>query len=652
MAGWMLAVGMASGAAAADPRAELADYFLAQTRQIASNTFAGIHSRDGWQSRQEEYRRELLEMLGLWPLPERTDLRPQITGTLEFDDFVVEKLHFQSMPGLYVTANLHRPREAQGRLPAILYACGHAGVVTNGVSCGNKTAYQHHGIWFARHGYVCLLLDTLQLGEIQGVHHGTYRLGQWWWNSRGFTPAGVEAWNCMRAIDYMVSRHDVDPDRIGMTGRSGGGSYTWTTAAIDPRIRVAAPVAGITDLHNHVVDGVIEGHCDCMFFLNSHRWDFALNAALIAPRPLLIVNTDADAIFPLDGVQRLHRDVRRVYEWYDAANRLGLVIAPGGHKDTQDLQVPVFRWFNIHLRGEDPLITVAAERLIPPIDLRVFDELPADERNTTAPDWFGTHPSPPDPEQEPAGFLEQLRHRVFGGWPNKLDPVRPRVLTEDRRPDGTLLRAWEFESQPHATVRLYTLSDPANAASRIVLRVMDDPAWERASEIFESDPGAPEPSIHPPPPGLELPSETTLAWLVPRGIGPLRWSSDERERTHVRRRYMLLGQTLEGMRVWDVRRAIHALREQFPGIRRIELEAEAIAGVHALYAVAFEPEVRRLHLRNLPSSHREGPHYLNILQITDIPQMIEFAGRRGVEVYVDAASGDPGPATGLDGHAP
>src|SRR5690606_24658337 len=168
-------------------------------------------------------------------------------------------------------------------LPAILYACGHAGVVTNGVSCGNKTAYQHHGIWFARHGYVCLLLDTLQLGEIQGVHHGTYRLGQWWWNSRGFTPAGVEAWNCMRAIDYMVSRHDVDPDRIGMTGRSGGGSYTWTTAAIDPRIRVAAPVAGITDLHNHVVDGVIEGHCDCMFFLNSHRWDFALNAALIAP---------------------------------------------------------------------------------------------------------------------------------------------------------------------------------------------------------------------------------------------------------------------------------------------------------------------------------------------------------------------------------
>ena len=78
---------------------------------------------------------------------------------------------------------------------------------------------------------------------------------------------------------------------------SGGGSYTWTTAALDDRVRVAAPVAGITDLRNQVVDGCVEGHCDCMFFLNTYRWDFPLNAALLAPRPLLIVNTDADSLF-------------------------------------------------------------------------------------------------------------------------------------------------------------------------------------------------------------------------------------------------------------------------------------------------------------------------------------------------------------------
>jgi dienelactone hydrolase len=409
--------GVCAAAFAAPADEELALYFRAGVERISRAPLRGINSLAAWEDHREGLRQEFLDMLGLWPLPEKTDLRAVTTGVIERDDYVVEKLHFQSLPGLYVTGNLYRPRNAAGRLPAVLYVCGHAQVVTNGVSCGNKAAYQHHGIWFARHGYVCLLIDTLQLGEIMGDHHGTYRLDQWWWNSRGYTPAGVEAWNGVRAIDYLQSRPDVDPDRIGMTGRSGGGSYTWTTAAIDERVRVAAPVAGITDLHNHVVDGVIEGHCDCMFFLNTHGWDFPLNAALIAPRPLLIVNTDTDPIFPLDGVVRLHAAVRPVFQWYQAATNLGLVIGPGGHKDTQDLQVPVFRWFNQHLKGEDPLIARAAVREIDPLELRVFSELPADAWNTRAQREFGAHRDAPARSYDADTILARLRRMVFGGWP-------------------------------------------------------------------------------------------------------------------------------------------------------------------------------------------------------------------------------------------
>jgi len=91
-----------------------------------------------------------------------------------------------------------------------------------------------------------------------------------------------------------------------MTGRSGGGAYTWTVAALDERVKVAAPVAGITDLQNQVVDGAVEGHCDCMFFVNTYRWDFPQVAALLAPRPLLLGNSDKDRLFPLDGVVRLY----------------------------------------------------------------------------------------------------------------------------------------------------------------------------------------------------------------------------------------------------------------------------------------------------------------------------------------------------------
>ena len=85
--------------------------------------------------------------------------------------------------------------------PAVLYVCGHARVESNGRLLGNKTGYHHHGLWFARHGVACMIIDTVQLGELQGEHHGTYKLGRWDWISRGYTPAGVEAWNAIRGLD-------------------------------------------------------------------------------------------------------------------------------------------------------------------------------------------------------------------------------------------------------------------------------------------------------------------------------------------------------------------------------------------------------------------------------------------------------------------
>jgi hypothetical protein len=204
----------------------LAAYFAGEVERLESRCLADVQTLSDWTSQRDERRRQLLEMLGLWPLPERTPLQPTVTGRIDGDDFVVEKLHFQSLPGLYVTANLYRPKGLTQPAPAVLYVCGHAQVKTNDISYGNKTAYRHHGAWLSRHGYVCLVIDTLQLGEIQGDHHGTYRLGQWWWNRRGYTPAGVEAWNGIRALDYLETRSEVDRRRIGMTGRSGGGSST------------------------------------------------------------------------------------------------------------------------------------------------------------------------------------------------------------------------------------------------------------------------------------------------------------------------------------------------------------------------------------------------------------------------------------------
>ncbi|HID22898.1 MAG TPA: acetylxylan esterase, partial [Planctomycetaceae bacterium] len=295
------------------------EYFRRVVHRIAERTLADVKTKADWQKQRERRRRELLYMLGLDPLPEKTDLKATVTGTVEAEEFVVEKLHYQSLPGLYVTANFYRPKDLSGPVPTILYVCGHGRVKIDGVSYGNKANYQHHPAWFARHGYCCLILDSLQLGEIEGIHHGTYRYGMWWWIARGYTPAGVEAWNCIRALDYLATRPEVDMKRIGVTGRSGGGIYTWWIAAVDDRPYALVPVAGITDLENYVVDGAIEGHCDCMFMVNTYQWDFPLVAALAAPRPLLLSNSDKDRIFPLDGVMRLYWQIRRLYDLYGAA---------------------------------------------------------------------------------------------------------------------------------------------------------------------------------------------------------------------------------------------------------------------------------------------------------------------------------------------
>jgi dienelactone hydrolase len=645
----------------------LTEYFRRETGKLEESCLAGIKSLEDWNARREAYRRQLFEMLSLDPLPPRSDLKAVVASKAEHDEFTVENLHFQSRPGLYVTANLYLPKKLDRPAPTILYLSGHGPVISNGVSYGNKVAYQHHGAWFARNGYICLVLDTLQLGEILGLHHGTYREGMWWWNSRGYTPAGVEAWNCIRALDYLSTRPEVDTNRFGATGRSGGGAYSWWIAALDDRIKAAAPVAGITDLHNHVVDGTVEGHCDCMFTVNTYRWDYPQVAALVAPRPLLIVNTDADYIFPLDGVQRTHARVRRIYNLHKASDKLGLVIAPGPHKDTQDLQVPVFRWFNKHLKREDPVIEMAALKFFRPEELRVFTTLPADAINTNIHETFvAAAPAPALPGSREEwvgqrdGWLAALREKCFAGWPEEPGPL----LVERRfsvTRDGLTLQAFDFNSEPEVRLRLYLLTGSAASPQEILLNVRDDTNWPDElgwlrtafeTNLLDEPPSDPTRKDG----SYKVQFETfrnaltngtgAMAFFAPRGIGLSAWSGEARRRTQIHRRFMLLGETLDSARVWDVRRACQALRllPQTSG-SKLNLNAAKRMAVNVVYASLFEMGIDGLQLNSPPASHRNGPDYLNVSRVLDVPQAVAMAAERcKVVIFAEDTAGWEYPA--------
>jgi cephalosporin-C deacetylase-like acetyl esterase len=637
----------------------IAEYFRAEIGNLRDSCLTDVKNLQDWQQKRQIYRKELLEMLGLDPLPEKTDLKPVVTGRVEHNEFTVENIHFQSRPGLYVTGNLYIPKNLEKAAPAILYVCGHSPVKKDQISYGNKTAYQHHGAWFARNGYVCLVIDTLQMGEIEGIHHGTYRYKMWWWNCRGYSPAGVEAWNCIRALDYLQTRSEVDAEKIGVTGRSGGGAYSWWTAALDDRIKAAVPVAGITDLQNHVVDGCVEGHCDCMYIVNTYRWDYPLVAALVAPRALLISNSDKDTIFPLDGVIRLHEKVRQIYKLYDAEKNLGLNISEGPHKDTQELQVHAFVWFNRFLKGENPLIDKPAVPFFEPEQLRVFSELPADQINTKIHESFvpeaSEFPAPQSADQwaeETRVWTNALREKSFRGWPSDAESGSldvKRTFRVERH--GVCFTAFDFISQPDVSLRLYLLhrADLAKPDS-VLLNTLDEQEWTEwlagmrvgfADEL--ADQALPNPNQEK---FNQLQkqvsnSQQIVAYFAPRGIGPTAWAADERKQTQIRRRFMLLGQTLDAMRVWDVRRAIQTLRKiDFATGVPVTLHGRGqIAGI-ALYASLFEPDIARLELWHPPRSHRDGPIFLNVLRYLDVPQAVAMAAQRSqVRIYQEYDAG-------------
>ena len=617
----------------------IAEYFRVETAKLSDACLADIRTLDDWKNRREEYRRQLLEMLGLDPLPSRSPLNPVVTGKVEHDEFTVENLHLQSRPGLYLTGNLFLPRKAEGRLPAILYVCGHAGVKKDGISYGNKAFYQRHGEWFARNGYVCLVIDSLQLGEIEGIHHGTYRYGMWWWMNRGYSPAGVEAWNCVRALDYLQSRPEVDPERLGVTGRSGGGAYSWWIAAIDDRIKAAVPVAGITDLENHVVDGCVEGHCDCMFCVNTYRWDYPIVAALIAPRPLLIGNTDSDSIFPLDGVIRTFEKVRKIYRLYGAAEKVGVAITWGPHQDMQELQVPAMRWFNQHLQGSQRLVENAASNLLEPEQLRVFKELPADQVNTRIHESFVPRASNPPISADALAWADtvefwrrSLDEKCFGAWPKTAEPLNPAPVC-DATSQGVRLRAWDFTSQGPVRLRLYLAnSEKLAKPDRVTLRVLDAKTWPEFLAAyrcaFENEFRGEIPADTSPAAWQEIQRQlengtTALAYVAPRGIGPTAWDPSEKKQVQHQRRFYLLGQTLDSMRVWDVRRTVAAIREAAVcGEVPVTLQSrEAMAG-NCLYAALYERAIDALVLDQLPATHRNGPYYLNVERFLDMPQTL------------------------------
>lgn len=351
-------------------------------------------SKEQWQRRRQIVREQVLVANGLWPLPEKTPLNPVIHGKIARDGYTIEKVYFASMPGHYVSGNLYRPTGKKGRLPAILNPHGHW---ANGrfyeandrevasqlkqraetTPQGAKYPLQARCAQLARMGCVVFHYDMVGYADSKPIaHREGFRDVQA--ELRLQSAMGLQTWNSIRALDFLSSLPDVDPNRIGVTGASGGGTQTFILCAIDDRPAAAFPAV--------MVSTAMQGGCICenCSYLRIDTGNIEL-AALFAPKPLgMAAANDWTKDIETKGLPQL----KALYKLYGAEDRLmGKAHLEFGHNYNQVSRELMYNFFNRHLKlGLPEPVRERPFEPVPPAQLRVYDAehpLPKDAVDAT-----------------------------------------------------------------------------------------------------------------------------------------------------------------------------------------------------------------------------------------------------------------------------
>jgi Acetyl xylan esterase (AXE1) len=318
-------------------------------------SWKGIRTEDDLLRTQRELRNRLLEMIGGLP-SEKTPLNARTTGRIQMQGFHIEKLVFESLPGIYVTALVYAPDD-RAKHPAVLVPSGHS---TNG-----KAYYQALCQRLVQRGYVVIAWDAFGQGERSQFwdekrHKSRYNLicaehailGNLAYLA-GTNLARWEIWDGIRAVDYLLTREDVDPERINITGTSGGGFQTTLIAALDSRIKVVAPSCYITALAMRVYNRIFkdpdsdpEQDLDGMI---SNGLDHAGLLLLMYPRPVFVSAAVLD-FFPIEGTIQTVHEVKSIYEKFGHADRIGMHEGYHGHQFSDENQEAAVNFLD-HFNG-------------------------------------------------------------------------------------------------------------------------------------------------------------------------------------------------------------------------------------------------------------------------------------------------------------
>lgn len=566
-----------------------------------------------WPAWREKTLASLRKALGLEQLPKRTPLNARVVGRLDRRDYIVEKVVFETRPNFYMTANFYRLKELKGRVPAVLCVHGHA------MDGKANYAVQTRAINYARAGWVALAVDATGHGERVHIgHRRTFAI-----ITTGMTLEGVQVWDNMRAVDYLLTRPEVDPRRIAISGASGGGNQTMYTAALDERLAVAVPVASVSTLRGQIfTDNGIGCQCECIPDLMRYGLENATVLALVAPRPLCQVNDRRDPVFPYQYASEAARHIARFYEAVGHPDRYRFATISArqqwhGYHGLARTEAHRWldKWFN-NLSEESTFRDVQ-----PPLeqdqDLFCFPagRLPEDSETLGSLAYALARQQVARlrvPKTEPARrrLRDRIRDEVLGGFPERgaLDARE----TEPATVQGITRWAVTLTSEPGITIAA-RIRRPAKADGPLpcVVVVREKPErtyWAHAQAWLEQG--------------------YAVAELDPRPLG-----DDE----HVSRAALVLGRPLVGMGAYDISRFADYL-ETRPEIDagRILLWADGVMTMPALYALALDPRLAGGTLVGLlttyvsptPVQHPTWTFVRSILTCADLEHLAALAAPR------------------------
>src|SRR5437016_305727 len=303
-----------------------------------------IHNERDLLKTQGELRQRLLQMIGGLPTA-KTDLQARVTGRIQMDGFSVEKLIFQSLPGVYVTALVYLPDDHSKKHPAVLVPAGHA--------ADGKFHYQSLSQRLVGRGYVVISWDPVGQGErsqfwdsaagksrynlVCGEHAAMGNMAY----LAGTNLARWEIWDGIRAVDYLLTRPEVDSERISITGTSGGGFQATLIATLDERIKVAVPSCYISALpmrmYNRIFADPDSDPEQDLFGMISNGVDHPGLLLMMYPRPVMVAAAVLD-FFPIEGTRKTVREVRSLYERFDRGDRVALVEGYHPHQFSSENQ--------------------------------------------------------------------------------------------------------------------------------------------------------------------------------------------------------------------------------------------------------------------------------------------------------------------------